>query len=50
MGGFNYMADLLYLPKTRQKYLYLFTMVDIWSNHCDFEPIKDKKASTVLAQ
>jgi hypothetical protein len=48
MSGYNYMADLLYLPKTRQKYLYLLTMVDIWSNHCDFEPIKDKNSSTVL--
>jgi transposase InsO family protein len=47
-SGFNYMADLLYLPKTRQKYLYLLTMVDIWSNNCDFEPLKDKKADTVL--
>ena len=48
MGGFNYMADLLHLPKTRKKYLYLLSMVDIWSNNCDFEPIKDKKPSTVL--
>jgi len=47
--GYNYMADLLYLPKTRQKYLYLLTMVDLWSNSCDFEPIKDKTAATVLA-
>ena len=46
--GFNYMADLLYLPKTRQKYLYLLTMVDIWSNNVDFEPLKDKKSSSVL--
>ena len=42
------MVDLLYLPKTRQKYLYLLTMVDIWSNKCDFEPLKDKKSSSVL--
>ena len=47
-GEYNYMADLLYLPKTRQKYLYLLTMVDIWSNKCDFEPLKDKKSSSVL--
>jgi len=42
------MADLIYLPKTRQKYLYLLIMVDIWSNNVDFEPLKDKKSSSVL--
>ena len=47
-GGYNYMADILYLPKTRQKYLYLLTMVDIWSNKCDFEPMKDKSAASTL--
>lgn len=48
MGGYNYMADVLYLPTTKKKYKYLLTMIDIWSNNIDFEPIKDKQSKTVL--
>lgn len=48
VSGNNYMADVLYLPQTRKKFKYLLTMIDIWSNECDFEPMKDKSSETVL--
>ena len=35
--GYNYQADLLMLPPTKSGYRYLLTMVDLWSNHVDFE-------------
>jgi len=46
--GYNYQADVLMLPTTKEGYKYLLTMVDLWSNYVDFEPTKDKKASTML--
>src|SRR5690348_394182 len=48
VGGFNYMSDLLFLPTTKVGYKYLLTMTDLWSNKCDFEPIKNKNPTTVL--
>ncbi|KAF0754886.1 hypothetical protein AaE_005159 [Aphanomyces astaci] len=48
MSGYNYMADVLYLPTTKRKFKYILTMIDIWSNNIDFEPIRNKKAKTVL--
>jgi len=45
--GYNYQSDLLMLPTTKLGYKYLLTMIDIWSNYCDFEPIKNKQADTV---
>lgn len=48
VSKYNYMADILYLPQTRQKFKYLLTMVDLWSNKCDFEPMKNKTADTTL--
>ena len=47
-GGYNYMADLLFLPKTKRGYTYLLCVVDLWSNKFDIEPIKDKEANTCL--
>lgn len=46
--GYNYMADLLYLPETKEKYKYLLTMVDLWSNEVDFEPMKDREAKDAI--
>ncbi len=46
--GFNYEADLLELPKTKKGYSYLLTVDDIYSNYCDFEPLKTKTSEEVL--
>jgi hypothetical protein len=46
--GFNAMADLLMLPKTDSGYQYCLTMIDIWSNFFDFEPMKTKTAKETL--
>ena len=48
VGGYNYMADLLFLPETKNKYKYLLTIIDIWSKKCDFETIANKQPRTVL--
>lgn len=46
--GYNEMADLLMLPKTDSGYKYCLTMVDLWSNYFDFEPMKTKTAKESL--
>ena len=46
---YNFMADLLFLPTTSQGFRYLLTVVDLANDECDFEPIKNKEAKTVLA-
>lgn len=46
--GYNYMADVLFLPETKKGYKYLLTMIDLWSKQVDFEPIKDKQPKTIL--
>ena len=46
--GYNYQADLLMLPTTKEGYRYLLVMVDLWSNDFDVEPIKNKEAKTIL--
>lgn len=48
MNGYNQMADLLLLPTTKEGYKYLLTIIDIWSNFCDFEPMKTKTANETL--
>ena len=45
---YNYQADLLELPTTKLGYRYMLTMIDLWSNYCDFEPLKNKQSTTVL--
>lgn len=45
---FNLMADLLYLPKTPNDYLYLLVVVDLHSREFDVEPLKKRDAKTVL--
>ena len=43
------MADLLFLPLTKQKYRYILTVVDLATDEFDIEPLKDKEPKTVLA-
>ena len=45
---YNYMADLLELPKTKQGYRYLLVVVDLWTDLFDIEPLKSKTPATVL--
>ena len=44
----NFMADLLFLPETKDKYRYLLTVFDLASNEFDIEPLKNKEPSDVL--
>jgi len=46
--SYNYQADLLYLPKTKEGYLYLLVVVDLATKNFDCEPMKNKEASTTL--
>lgn len=46
--GYNYMADLLFLPTAKFGMRYLFVIVDLASDKFDCEPIKNKDADTVL--
>ena len=45
---YNFQADLLFLPTTKEGYRYLLTMVDLATDEIDFEPIKDKEPNTIL--
>lgn len=45
---YNFGADLLFLPETKQKYIYLLVVVDLATDEFDIEPIKDKESTTVL--
>ena len=47
-GGYNFMADLLELPKTKAGYRYLLVVVDLWSDEFDIEPLKTTQAKEVL--
>lgn len=47
-NGYNEMADLLFLPETKAKYKYLLTMVDLWSDRFDMEPLRTKEPKEVL--
>lgn len=47
-GGYNFMADVLFLPTTRYRYKYLFVIVDLWSDAFDIEPIRTKTPEDVL--
>ena len=46
---YNFMADLLELPKTEEGFHYLLVVVDLWSDEFDIEPLKNKEAETVLS-
>ena len=45
---YNFMADLLFLPKTKEGYKYLFVIVDLATDEFDYEPIKDKTSSQIV--
>ena len=45
---YNFQADLLFLPTTKEKYKYLLTVVDLWSDEIDAEPLKTKQSPEVL--
>lgn len=45
---YNMMCDILHLPTTKEGYSKLFVILDIATDECDFEPIKDIEAETVL--
>ena len=45
---FNYEADLLHLPKTKDGYQYLFTVVDIATNEFDVVKTKNKTPKEML--
>lgn len=47
-AGYNMMCDLLMLPETTKGFNYLFVLIDLWSNACDFEPIKNKTPEQTL--
>jgi hypothetical protein len=44
ISDYNYQCDLIQFPETKDKYKYLFTMVDIYDGSVDFEPLKQKFA------
>jgi hypothetical protein len=46
--GYNVMCDLLILPETSENYRYLLTVLDLGTNKCDFEPLKNKEANSAL--
>jgi len=45
---FNYMTDLLQLPKTKEGFQYLFVITDLATNKFDIEPIKDTKSESAV--
>jgi hypothetical protein len=45
---YNFMCDLLELPKTKEGYKYLFAIVDLASDEFDIEPLKTKTPDEVL--
>ena len=46
--NFNFMADLIELPITKQKFKYLLVCDDLATDEFDIEPLKNKDAATVL--
>lgn len=45
---FNFMMDTMTLPKTKEGYNHLLTVVDLWSDEVDFEPLKGLTANEAL--
>ena len=48
-ADYNFMADLLFLPETKDGYKYLLCVVDIGTDEFDFESLKSKEPAEVLA-
>lgn len=47
-ADFNFMADLLELPKTKKGFQYLLVVVDLATDEFDIEQLKTKESKTVL--
>jgi hypothetical protein len=47
--NYNYMADLLELPKTSKGFKYCLVVVDLATDLFDIEPIKNKESQTTLS-
>ena len=45
---YNFMMDTMVLPKTKEGYNHLLTIVDLWSDEVDFEPLKGLTANECL--
>ena len=45
---YNFMADLIVLPETKQKFKYLLTVVDLATDEFDIEALKSKTPDEVL--
>lgn len=46
--GRNIQMDVMYLPTTDSGYKYVLTAVDLWSDECDAQPLKDLKSGSIL--
>jgi hypothetical protein len=49
VANYNYMADILFLPTSKEGFKYLLVMVDLATDAFDVEPLKSKSAEAVLA-
>ena len=46
--NYNFMADLLELPKTKKGFIYLLVVVDLATDEFDIEPMTNNKSLTVV--
>jgi len=46
--NYNFQADILYLPTTKEGYKYLLVCIDLASNRFDIEPLKTKDSKATL--
>jgi len=47
-ADWNYMSDLIQMPTISIGYKWLLTVVDLATNKCDMEPMKDKESVTTM--
>jgi hypothetical protein len=47
-ADFNFMADLIELPTTKEKYKWLLVVLDLATNEFDIEPMKNKESGTTM--
>lgn len=48
IADYNFMADLLELPKTKKGFIYLLVIVDLATDEFDIEPMTNNKSLTVV--
>ena len=48
MQDYNFMVDLISMPTTKSKYKYILSVVDLWSDEFDIEPLKTRTAKETL--